>query len=149
MMAIKIIDQPFDPYQELQYYQNTQLDHLGAIGATSIFIGTMRDFNQGSQVTGMSIEHYPGMTEKQLELCVEKAQGLWSILDSLIVHRVGTITPNEVIVLIAVWSSHRGDAFDATRYIMEALKSTVPFWKKECTDADAERWVLSNTSGYQ
>ncbi len=148
-MAIKITDQPFDPYQELQLYQNTQLDHLGAIGATSIFIGTMRDFNQGSQVTGMSIEHYPGMTEKQLELCVEKAQGLWSILDSLIVHRVGTITPNEVIVLIAVWSSHRGDAFDATRYIMEALKSTVPFWKKECIDTDAQRWVVSNTSGYQ
>ena len=148
-MAIKITDQPFAPYQELQLYQNTQLDHLGAIGATSIFIGTMRDFNQGSQVTGMSIEHYPGMTEKQLELCVEKAQGLWSILDSLIVHRVGTITPNEVIVLIAVWSSHRGDAFDATRYIMEALKSTVPFWKKECIDTDAQRWVVSNTSGYQ
>ncbi len=148
-MAIKITDQPFDPYQELQLYQNTQLDHLGVIGATSIFIGTMRDFNQGSQVTGMSIEHYPGMTEKQLELCVEKAQGLWSILDSLIVHRVGTITPNEVIVLIAVWSSHRGDAFDATRYIMEALKSTVPFWKKECIDTDAQRWVVSNTSGYQ
>ncbi len=148
-MAIKITDQPFAPYQELQLYQNTQLDHLGVIGATSIFIGTMRDFNQGSQVTGMSIEHYPGMTEKQLELCVEKAQGLWSILDSLIVHRVGTITPNEVIVLIAVWSSHRGDAFDATRYIMEALKSTVPFWKKECIDTDAQRWVVSNTSGYQ
>ena len=148
-MAIKITDQPFDPYQELQLYQNTQLDHLGVIGATSIFIGTMRDFNQGSQVTGMSIEHYPGMTEKQLELCVEKAQGLWSILDSLIVNRVGTITPNEVIVLIAVWSSHRGDAFDATRYIMEALKSTVPFWKKECIDTDAQRWVVSNTSGYQ
>ena len=148
-MAIKITDQPFDPYQELQLYQNTQLDHLGVIGATSIFIGTMRDFNQGSQVTGMSIEHYPGMTEKQLELCVEKAQGLWSIFDSLIVHRVGTITPNEVIVLIAVWSSHRGDAFDATRYIMEALKSTVPFWKKECIDTDAQRWVVSNTSGYQ
>jgi molybdopterin synthase catalytic subunit len=148
-MTIKIIDHAFDPYQEIQRYQNSTRDHLGAIGATSIFIGSMRDFNQGSQVTGMSIEHYPGMTEKQLELCVEKAQGLWSILDSLIVHRVGTITPNEVIVLIAVWSSHRGDAFDATRYIMEALKSTVPFWKKECIDADAERWVVSNTSGYQ
>ncbi len=148
-MAIKIIDQPFDPYQELQLYQNSTLAHQGAIGATSIFIGTMRDFNQGSQVTGMSIEHYPGMTEKQLALCVEKAQGLWSILDSLIIHRVGTITPNEVIVLIAVWSSHRGDAFDATRYIMEALKSTVPFWKKECLETEAERWVMSNTSGYQ
>ncbi len=148
-MAIQIIDHAFDPYHEIQRYQSTQPDYLGAIGATSIFIGTMRDFNQGSQVTGMSIEHYPGMTEKQLSLCVEKAQGLWSILDSLIIHRVGTITPNEVIVLIAVWSSHRGDAFDATRYIMEALKSTVPFWKKECLDADAERWVTSNTSGYQ
>ena len=109
----------------------------------------MRDFNQGSQVTGMSIEHYPGMTEKQLALCVGKAQGLWPILDSLIIHRIGIITPNEVIVLIAVWSSHRGDAFDATRYIMEALKSTVPFWKKECLETEAERWVMSNTSGYQ
>jgi len=148
-MAIKIIDQAFEPYQELQLYQDTKLEHQGAIGATSIFIGTMRDFNQGSQVSGMNIEHYPGMTEKQLEICVQKAQSLWSILDSLIIHRVGTITPNEVIVLIAVWSSHRGDAFDATRYIMEALKSTVPFWKKECLETDAERWVTSNTTGYQ
>jgi len=148
-MAIKIVDHAFDPYHEIQLYQKTQLEHLGAIGATSLFIVTMRDFNQDSQVTGMNIEHYPGMTEKQLILCTEKAQGLWSILDSLIIHRVGTITPNEVIVLIAVWSSHRGDAFDATRYIMEALKSTVPFWKKECLEADAERWVTSNTSGYQ
>ena len=148
-MAIKIIDQPFDPYQELQLYQNSTLAHQGSIGATSIFVGTMRDFNQGSQVTGMSIEHYPGMTEKQLALCVGKAQGLWPILDSLIIHRIGIITPNEVIVLIAVWSSHRGDAFDATRYIMEALKSTVPFWKKECLETEAERWVMSNTSGYQ
>ena len=126
-MAIQIIDYAFDPYQEIQHYQSIQLEHLGAIGATSLFIGTMRDFNQGSQVTGMSIEHYPGMTEKQLGLCVEKAQGLWSILDSLIIHRVGTITPNEVIVLIAVWSAHRGDAFDATELLL-----TIGYWSLVC-----------------
>ena len=148
-MTIKISDQAFDPYQEIQTYQNARTENIGAVGATGIFIGTMRDFNDGAGVTGMTLEYYPGMTEKQLGQCVAKAQRLWPIIDSLVIHRVGDILPNEAIVLVAVWSSHRGDAFDASRYIMEALKSTVPFWKKERLVTETERWVANNTNGYK
>ena len=109
----------------------------------------MRDFNDGDTVKGMTLEYYPGMTEKQLKLCIIEAQQQWQLIDSLVIHRVGDILPADTIVLVAVWSSHRGDAFDASRYIMEALKSTVPFWKKELLATENERWVTHNTNGYQ
>ena len=120
----------------------------GKFGATSVFIGTMRDFNQGDDVKGLTLEHYPGMTEKQLEKIVAEALQQWPVIDVLVVHRVGTIRPNEPIVLVSVWTSHRGDAFDASRYILEALKSRAPFWKKERLKSQAERWLVKNTSGY-
>ena len=148
-MPIKITDQAFDPYREIQAYQNARTENIGAVGAAGIFIGTMRDFNDGAFVTGMTLEYYPGMTEKQLEKIVTEAQRLWPIIDSLVIHRVGDILPNESIVLVAVWSSHRGDAFDASRYIMEALKSKAPFWKKERLVTESERWVANNTDGYK
>ena len=148
-MTIKISTQAFDPFQEIQSYQSTSLDNIGAIGATSIFIGTMRDFNEDAAVKGMTLEYYPGMTEKQLEKIVTEAQRQWQLIDSLVIHRVGDILPHESIVLVAVWSSHRGDAFDASRYIMEALKSKAPFWKKELLVTDQERWVANNTNGYK
>ena len=148
-MTIKISAKAFDPYQEIQDYQNARLANIGTVGATSIFIGTMRDFNDGDVVKGMILEYYPGMTENQLEKIVTEAQRQWPIIDSLVIHRVGAIIPNEPIVLVAVWSSHRGDAFDANRYIMEALKSKAPFWKKELLAAENERWVAHNTNGYK
>lgn len=148
-MTIKISAVEFDPYQEIQVYQKARLANIGTVGATSIFIGTMRDFNDGVAVKGMTLEYYPGMTEKQLEKIVSEAQRQWQIIDSLVIHRVGDIMPNESIVLVAVWSSHRGDAFDASRYIMEALKSKAPFWKKELLASENERWVAKNTNGYK
>jgi len=148
-MAIKISLEAFDPFQEIQSYQNVKTGNTGAIGATSIFIGTMRDFNDGSTVKGMTLDYYPGMTEKQLENIIGEAQQQWQIIDSLVIHRVGDILPNEAIVLVAVWSSHRGDAFDASRYIMEALKSKAPFWKKEFLVSENTRWVANNTNGYK
>lgn len=148
-MTIKISAEEFDPYQEIQVYQKARLADIGTVGATSIFIGTMRDFNDGVAVKGMTLEYYPGMTEKQLEKIVSEAQRQWQIIDSLVIHRVGDIMPNESIVLVAVWSSHRGDAFDASRYIMEALKSKAPFWKKELLASENERWVAKNTNGYK
>jgi molybdopterin synthase catalytic subunit len=148
-MTIKISAEEFDPYQEIQVYQKARLANIGTVGATSIFIGTMRDFNDGVAVKGMTLEYYPGMTEKQLEKIVTEAQRQWQIIDSLVIHRVGDIMPNESIVLVAVWSSHRGDAFDASRYIMEALKSKAPFWKKELLASENERWVAKNTNGYK
>ena len=148
-MTLKIITQAFDPYQEIQRYQHAHPENLGHIGATNIFIGTMRDFNENVAVKGMTLEHYPGMTEKQLDNIVVEAHAQWQLIDTLIIHRVGTILPNEPIVLVAIWSSHRGDAFDACRYIMEALKSKAPFWKKEHLSNNDERWVTHNSTGYK
>ena len=148
-MNIKICSSLFEPYRELQAYENDNTLNSGTVGATSIFIGTMRDFNEGSNVIGMTLEHYPGMTEKQLANIVIDAQKQWQLIDTLIIHRVGDLLPNEAIVLVAVWSSHRGDAFDASRFIMEALKSKAPFWKKERLNQSNERWVTHNTDGYK
>ena len=148
-MTIKICSSLFEPYRELQAYENDNTLNSGTVGATSIFIGTMRDFNEGSNVIGMTLEHYPGMTEKQLANIVIDAQKQWQLIDTLSIHRVGDLLPNEAIVLVAVWSSHRGDAFDASRFIMEALKSKAPFWKKERLNQSNERWVTHNTDGYK
>ncbi len=148
-MTVKIVEAAFDPWQALPAYQQSVSTLAGKFGATSVFVGTLRDFNEGDEINGMHLEHYPGMTEKQLEKIIANAQQQWRLLDVLVVHRVGAILPNEPIVLVAVWSSHRGDAFDASRFIMEALKSQAPFWKKEYLVKGGERWVLKNTDGYQ
>ena len=145
-MTIDIRHEDFDPWQALQHYQ--QSAQSGQFGATSIFIGTMRDFNDGDTVTAMTLDYYPGMTEKQLAKIITEASQQWAVLDTLIIHRVGEILPNQTIVLVAVWTAHRGDAFDACRYIMEALKSTAPFWKKERLITNQERWVAHNSDGY-
>ncbi len=147
-MEIKVVAEPFQPMQEVQAYQEADKKMQGKFGATSIFIGTMRDFNDGDDVKGMTLEHYPGMTEKQLAVIVDEAMQKWQVIDALVVHRVGGVFPVDPIVLVAVWSSHRGDAFDSSRYIMEALKSRAPFWKKELLVSDNERWVDKNTDGY-
>lgn len=112
----------------------------GSFGATAVFVGTMRDFNQGDTVERLFLQYYPGMTERELEKIVSEARSQWDLLDALVVHRVGEIYPGEPIVLVAAWSAHRGPAFDACRYLMEALKSRAPFWKKE-TLPGKERWV--------
>ncbi len=145
---IKIVPEEFDPFAEVQAYQKKQQALSGKYGATNIFVGTMRDFNEGELVKGMTLEHYPGMTEKQLDAVAQEAEQQWALLDSLVIHRVGDVFPDDVLVLVAVWSVHRGDAFDASRFIMEALKSKVPFWKKEILADDQSRWVAKNTDGY-
>lgn len=147
-MEIKIISESFEPFKEIQEFQKPDGTMRGKYGATSIFIGTMRDFNEGDDVKGMTLEHYPGMTEKQLEIIINQAMQKWQVIDVLVVHRVGDVFPDDAIVLVAVWSSHRGDAFDTSRYIMEALKSRAPFWKKELLGTDSQRWVDKNTDGY-
>ena len=142
-MLIEIKERAFDPYQRLVDYQ-ADAGFAGKYGATAVFVGSMREFNQGDDVEGMLLEHYPGMTEKYLQKISEEAASRWDILDSLIVHRVGEMRPNDPIVLVAVWSAHRAAAFDASRYLMEELKSRAPFWKKESL-AENERWVEKNT----
>ena len=144
---IQIVSSEFDPFVEVQSHQ-TKSALTGKYGGTSLFIGTMRDFNDGDKVQGMTLEHYPGMTEKQLTIVVADAEEKWSLLDTLVIHRVGDVFPDDVLVLVVVWSVHRGDAFDASRYIMEQLKSSVPFWKKEILTDENSRWVTKNTDGY-
>ena len=148
-MEIKIVSKAFNPWQEIQQFQTSANKMRGKYGATSIFVGTMRDFNEGDAVKGMTLEHYPGMTETQLEKIITGAMNKWQVIDVLVVHRVGDLFPEDPIVLVAVWSSHRGDAFDVSRYIMEALKSKTPFWKKEILQSDDVRWVSKNTDGYK
>jgi molybdopterin synthase catalytic subunit len=148
-MKVKICLEPFDPWQEIQNYQDLSLVTSTKFGATSVFVGTMRDYNEGERVQSMTLEHYSGMAEKQLEKILVDAKQKWQILDAYIVHRVGEIRPDDTIVLVAVWSAHRGDAFDASRFIMEDLKSTTPFWKKELLESGQTRWVEKNTDGYK
>jgi molybdopterin synthase catalytic subunit len=112
----------------------------GAVGAVATFIGTVRDVNEGSGVAAMTLEHYPGMTEKALESICEKAKTRFDIRDSLVVHRVGELRPGDQIVLVAVTSAHRGEAFAACEFIMDYLKTEAPFWKKEATP-QGQRWV--------
>lgn len=146
-MHIEVLMQAFDPWQRLQDYQTQRLAS-GSYGATAVFVGTMRDFNVRDSVQGMILEHYPGMTEKYLETISRSAAERWTLLDSLILHRVGDLMPNDPIVLVAVWSAHRKDAFEASRWLMEELKSKAPFWKKEQLTDGAARWVDKNTEGY-
>ncbi len=115
------------------------------VGAVASFIGTVRDVNDAAAVSTMTLEHYPGMTEKALEAIVAEARARFDILDALVVHRVGTLQPTDQIVLVAVTSAHRGDAFDACRFVMDYLKTRAPFWKKEVT-ADGARWVDARVS---
>ncbi|GAB6068160.1 molybdopterin synthase catalytic subunit MoaE [Methylothermus subterraneus] len=141
-MPVKLVAHRFDPWAELGAYQ----EHLapGRYGACASFVGTMRDFNQGEAVEAMFLEHYPGMTERELERIVAEAGSRWDFLDALVIHRVGEIQPGDPIVLVAVWSAHRRPAFAACRFILEALKTRAPFWKKEKLPSGA-RWVEKNT----
>ena len=146
-MKIEIRQEPFSPYAEVAEYQASLPEIAGKHGATALFVGTMRDFNEGSEVTGMALEHYPGMTEKYLEKIAVEATEKWSLIESLILHRVGPLHPDDPIVLVAVWSAHRREAFEACRWLMEELKSRAPFWKKESVGGES-RWVEKNTAGY-
>lgn len=110
------------------------------IGAIASFIGVVRDLNEGDHVAEMTLEHYPGMTEKSVEEIITQARGRWAVMDALVIHRIGTLKPLDQIVLVVVSSAHRGDAFAACEFIMDYLKTQAPFWKKEQTGKGA-RWV--------
>lgn len=143
-MAIQLREIGFDPCAELARYQDEALGRHGKYGATVSFVGTMRDFNEGRAVRAMTLEHYPGMTERHLEQICAEATRRWDILDALIIHRVGEVRPNDPIVLVAVWSAHRAAAFEACRYLIEELKTRAPFWKNEQLQ-ETSRWVEHNT----
>jgi molybdopterin synthase catalytic subunit len=135
-MTVRVQTQDFDTGYEISLLRNARKD----TGAVVSFIGQVRDLNQGDTVSQLTLEHYPGMTEKALEAIVSQAQSRWDIFDAIVIHRVGTLQPTDQIVLVAVSSAHRGEAFKACEFIMDYLKTEAPFWKKEVTNA-GERWV--------
>ncbi|MFT5506850.1 MAG: molybdopterin synthase catalytic subunit [Gammaproteobacteria bacterium] len=114
------------------------------VGAIASFIGLVRDL-PGNPLKTMTLEHYPGMTEKALETIVTEAEGRWEIIDCAIVHRVGDLEPSDQIVMVMVLSAHRRDAFEACQFIMDYLKTRAPFWKKESSE-QGEKWVESRQS---
>ena len=110
------------------------------VGAVVTFVGTVRDMNDGAVVSEMELEHYPGMTEQALARIVQQAKTRWPLFDALVIHRVGALTPQDQIVLVACTAAHRGVAFAACEFIIDYLKTEAPFWKKEQTPEGA-RWV--------
>ncbi len=115
------------------------------VGAVATFLGLVRDINAGAEVAEMTLEHYPGMTERAIEDICRDAAARWEVLDARVVHRVGTLRPTDPIVIVVVASGHRRDALEACAFIMDFLKTRAPFWKKERT-GDGERWVEARAS---
>lgn len=141
MAHVRVQKEPFDAGREMAELTRGRRD----VGAVATFVGMVRDANEGAAVSRMSLEHYPGMTERALEeICVEAA-GRWDLLEVRVVHRVGPLEPGDAIVLVAVASAHRGEAFAACEFIMDYLKTRAPFWKKELTP-EGERWVEARSS---
>jgi molybdopterin synthase catalytic subunit len=140
-MPVRIQTEDFDLSQEIKQLRAGD----ARVGAVATFVGTVRDRNDGSDVAAMTLEHYPGMTEKSLEEIIEKAKARWDIFEVLIIHRVGPLNIEDQIVLTAVTSAHRGEAFAACEYVMDYLKTLAPFWKKEDTSEGA-RWVDARLS---
>lgn len=120
-------------------------DGLTEVGAVASFVGTVRDINEDSTVSSMTLEHYPGMTEKSLQGIIDQANERFDILSAMIVHRIGPLYPQDQIVLAACSSRHREQAFLACQFIMDYLKTEAPFWKKESTP-DGARWVSARDS---
>ncbi len=136
MHQISVQTEPFD----ITAIQDELRAASPAIGALVSFVGLMRDINEGDTIRTMTLEHYPGMTEKALEAIVTEAHARWDLIGSRVIHRVGELKPQDPIVLVAVTSAHRGEAFQACEFIIDYLKSRAPFWKKESTP-EGDRWV--------
>jgi molybdopterin synthase catalytic subunit len=141
MSSVRVQTEDFDVSAEML----TLRKRNPKIGAVASFIGVVRDLNDGDSVSTLTLEHYPGMTEKSLEAIVQQAKERWDIYDALIVHRVGTMRPLDQIVLVIVTSAHRGESFQACEFLMDFLKTRAPFWKKEVTP-EGERWVDARSS---
>ncbi len=113
----------------------------GGVGAVCAFVGTVRDRNEGSPVTAMALEHYPGMTEKAIEAMIDEAHRRFDIRAARVIHRIGPLQPQDQIVLVAVTSAHRHESFQACEFLMDYLKTRAPFWKKETAADGLQRWV--------
>jgi molybdopterin synthase catalytic subunit len=140
-MKIAVQQEAFDLGAEVDALRAGRTD----IGAVASFVGLARDLNEGLGVSAMTLEHYPGMTEKALGAIVEEARRRWPLQDVTVIHRIGRLLPGDPIVLVAVAAAHRGEAFAACEFLMDYLKTRAPFWKKEETP-DGERWVEARAS---
>ena len=140
-MSIRVQTEPFDPGAELNALHQAN----AGVGAVASFVGYVRDFNDGLEVRGMFLEHYPGMTEKALAKITFEAAQRWPLLKLHVLHRIGDLEPGEPIVFVGVASAHRQAAFEACEFVMDYLKTRAPFWKKEQTEA-GPRWVEGRDS---
>lgn len=139
---IRICEEDFDLTSETAKLRQGHKD----IGAVVTFVGTVRDINEGDEVSILELEHYPGMTEKALEKIRLEAHERWHLESSHIIHRIGKMYPCDQIVMVAVASRHRENAFHAAHFIMDYLKTNAPFWKKETLPDGSERWVDARVS---
>lgn len=140
-MPVRIQTEDFDLSTEIAALRAGR----AGVGAVVSFVGTVRDINQGTGVSSLTLEHYPGMTDKSLQAIVAQAKSRWQLDEVLVIHRVGPLQPLDQIVLVAVTSAHRGEAFEACEFVMDWLKTRAPFWKKEATP-QGERWVDARES---
>ncbi len=141
MARVRVQTEDFDVGRELEGLTRGRKD----VGGLASFVGLVRDVNDGHAIGGMTLEHYPGMTEKALEDICAQAHARWDLIDTLVIHRVGALVPGDRIVLVGVASAHRGEAFEACEFIMDYLKTRAPFWKKEDTPS-GPRWVEARAS---
>lgn len=140
-MPVRVQREDFDAGAEIARLRGAD----PRVGAVASFIGVARDVNDGRTVAAMTLEHYPGMTERALESICGQARRRWDLIDVLVVHRVGELKPTDQIVLVVATSAHRGDAFAACRFVMDYLKTEAPFWKREVTP-QGSRWVEARAS---
>jgi len=140
-MTVRVQSDDFDVAREIAAMRAGD----ARIGAVASFIGTVRDVNDAATVSTLTLEHYPGMTDKALDAIVAEAKARFDIYDALVIHRIGKLRPTDQIVLVVVTGAHREAAFDACRFLMDYLKTRAPFWKKEETPAGA-RWVDARAS---
>jgi len=139
--TVQIQTEDFDLSREVAQLRAAQ----PAVGAVCSFIGTVRDRNEGDQVSSLELEHYPGMTEQSIQGMMAEAAERFDILGARVIHRVGLMQPLDQIVLVAVTSAHRGESFQACEFLMDYLKTQAPFWKKEATPG-GHRWVDARVS---
>ena len=142
--SVRVQSEDFDIGAEVERLRNKF-----KVGAIATFTGLVRDINDGDDVASMTLEHYPGMTEKAIQAIVDEATGRWPLEGVSVIHRVGTLSPGDQIVFVGVSSGHRGAAFDACEFVMDYLKTRAPFWKKESVAGSDTRWVASRESDHK
>ena len=144
-MPVRIQTADFDLSTEVAALRAGRRD----VGAVASFVGVVRDLNDGASVGAMTLEHYPGMTERSIQAIIDEAKARWSVYDAMVIHRVGELQPADQIVLVVVTGAHRGEAFAVCEFIMDYLKTRAPFWKKEQLGKDrgqGSRWVEARAS---